>query len=293
MIQQILILAILGLMVAHLLAAKQTEGFRVAGEPPEPSDGTEPPSPAADHPAPAVVDEPEDDPRDLPWIASWSSADRAARRGQNCLTTYTEAGPDGTTILTTAKSCEAGMPHTRAGDRIIIPDSVPLPARATTIAHELVHIHQRRHLNDWLRFYARAWSFQLSSAPPPGMPASIIGARRSNPDTWYTADDSGEGGPWACWMGRWWPVPIYRDPAAPRLRDATVVWWDSWRATTVMEPPTSWIQFFGDVSQPEHPHEIAACLAVSEDSRITEAGRRLMDWLAARPDAAASFLHPR
>jgi hypothetical protein len=249
----VLFLALTGLLIAYLLQPSSTvEGFIAP-----------------------IEDPPEDDPRDLPWIASWSPADRAARRGQNCAPTYTEAGPDGTTILTTAKSCEAGMPHTRPGDRIIIPDSVPLPDRATTIAHELIHIHQRRHPADWQRFYTRAWSFQLSVEPPPDMPASLRGARRSNPDTWYPEG----GGPWACWMGRWWPVPVYKDPVAPQLRDATVVWWDAWRATTAKEPPTSWIQFFGAVAQPEHPHEIAACLIVAgEESRVTEAGRRLLDW---------------
>jgi hypothetical protein len=272
MIQKILILAIAGLTVAYLLNSSTAKEEFTSG-PPAANDGADPPSPAADHPAPAVTSPEDDDPRDIPWIASWSAADRAARRGQNCLPTYTEAGPHGTTILTTAKSCEAGMPHTRAGDRIVIPDSVTLPARATTIAHELVHIHQRRNPDAWRRFYARAWSFQFAEAPPTGLPAAVAAARRGNPDTWYPEG----GGPWACWMGRWWPMAIYRRPDAPNLRDADVIWWDSWRSAVVREPPLAWIQFFGAVAQPEHPHEIAACIVVAAD-RTTEAGRRLLDW---------------
>ena len=269
MIQNILLLAIAGLTIAYLLKNKTSnEGF-VPGA----NDGDDSISPAADHPSAMVVASDDDDPRDIPWIASWSATDKVARRGQNCMPMHTEVGPHGTTIFTTSKSCEAGMPHTRAGDRIIIPDSVPLPARDTTIAHELVHIHQRRNPDAWRRFYARAWSFQFSNSPPPGLPTSVQAARRSNPDTWYPEG----GGPWACWMGRWWPVPIYSIPERPQLRNADVVWWDDWRKTIVRNPPLSWIQFFGSPAQQEHPHEIAACIIVSGD-RTMEAGRRLLDW---------------
>ena len=65
-----------------------------------------------------------DDPRDLPWIASLTPADRAARQGHTCIAKHTGKGPAGTTIIETSHSCEGGMPHTRVGDRIIIPDSV-------------------------------------------------------------------------------------------------------------------------------------------------------------------------
>jgi len=213
--------------------------------------------------------ESDDDPRDLPWIASWSAADRFARQGHNCAVKYTKGGPDGTTLITTSKSCESGMPHTRAGNRIVIPDSIPEPLRAEIIAHELIHIYQRRYPAQWAKFYATNWSFILHTAPPASMPRSAVMARRSNPDTFEQ--------PWACWMERYWPVPVYTNPQAPSLREAITVWWDDKDGELLKMPPTAWTTFFGDPSQNEHPHEIAAVMIVSGDT-WTEAGRRLLNW---------------
>lgn len=214
-------------------------------------------------------EEDEDDTRDLPWIASWSPLDRIAREGQNCAVKYKEAGRDGIDIITTSKSCEDGLPHTRTGDRIMIPDSIPDPMRTEIIAHELVHIYQTRFPEDWSEFYTNSWGFQLFAAPPPGMPASIRSSRRSNPDTWRT--------PWCCWRGRYWPVAIYNNTVSPTLRDSSTVWFDSQENRVLTEAPDEWTEFFGSVSQPEHPNEIAAVLIVSSD-RSYEAGRRLQNW---------------
>jgi hypothetical protein len=292
-IQHVLLLAIAGLVVLHLYGSR--EGYTGAdSRAPPPFGDLEPrgargiahlsvgdtgtidvPRDAAVGPgtgihAPPTIDEGgEDDPRDLPWIASWSPADRAARSGQNCHPTYTEAGPHGTTILSAAPSCESGMAHTRPRDRIVIPVSVPLAHRDTTIRHELIHIHQRRNPEAWATFYRRNWSFTLRAEPPADIPDSLRLARRSNPDTWTTA--------WACWQGRYWPVAVYTSPTNPRLRDAVTVWWDSWRQAVLTEPPQGWTEFFGSPSQNEHPHEIAAVLLVDED-RESEAGRRLAGW---------------
>ena len=210
----------------------------------------------------------EDDPRDLPWIASWSAADRRARRGHNCIPTYEEAGPSNTMIYTTTKSCEDGMAHTRAGDRIIIPDNITTVARRDTISHELIHIYQRRDPDKWFKFYRRAWSI-VAYKDPPMLPKNLIEGRRSNPDTWEN--------PWVCWQGRWWPIAIYRDPYNPRLRDADVVFWDAWKQQAFDGPPPDWLSFFGTPAQTEHPHELAACYIVAEDTQ-SEAGRRLMNW---------------
>ena len=211
----------------------------------------------------------EDDPRDLAWMASWSKADQFARRGHNCVPTFTIEGPDGTTIETTSKSCESGMPHTRAGDRIVIPDSIPEPLKAEIIGHEMVHIYQRRFPDAWRDFYRQKWSFEFHTAPPPNMPRSVIEARRSNPDTWMH--------PWTAWMGRYWPVPVYTDPKQPSLREAITVWWDTWTNKILNEPPQAWTAFFGRPTQDEHPNEIAAVMIVTDDYS-TEAGRRLLSW---------------
>lgn len=250
----ILLLLTLGLLVTHLFRNQPQESFTGSRLAP-----VTPPS--------------DDDVRDLPWIASWSPADRAARDGQICEPTYTEDGPYNTTIQTVSKTCEAGMAHTRPGDRIIIPDSIPMPHRDQTIQHELFHIHQRRHPDAWRTFYRRAWSFQFAPAPPPGMPEAVIAARRSNPDTW----DPLTGGPWVVWQGRYWPVPIYTDSQTPHLREAQTVWWDAWRQEVLAFPPAEWSAFFGTPSQDEHPHELSASY-LTADSRESEAGRRVADW---------------
>jgi hypothetical protein len=305
MIQTLLTLAILGLVIAHLWSLVQTsESFvNPLDKTPQPvgpntgEDGldlNELANPQPFHPldrgpvlSPADPTrkvatpyrdlkpgdqedvETDDDPRDLPWIASWSAADRFARQGHNCAVKYTKEGQDGTTIITTSKSCEAGMPHTRAGGRVIIPDSIPEPLRAEIIAHELVHVYQRRTPEPWATFYRRNWSFIFYEKPPASMPASVSEARRSNPDTFEV--------PWPCWMGRWWPVPVYTNPKAPALRDAITVWWDDQQRKVLLEPPQVWTAFFGKPSQDEHPHEIAAVMIVAEDT-MSEAGRRLMNW---------------
>lgn len=262
MLQILLLVVVIGLFLGQLLRQSRTEGF----------EGDIPVEPGM-----RLDEDPDDigdDPRDLPWIASWTPADRAAREGQICKTTYEEFGPMNTMIYTTSNSCEAGMPHTRAGDRIIIPDSVPLNARAEIIAHELVHIHQRRHWDAWVRFYNANWQFTFADTPPSSMPAAIPAARRSNPDTWV---------PWACWRERWWPVPVYRDAQRPQLRDAQTIWWDSKLRKILVDPPEEWTQFFGRQTQDEHPNELSAVLCVLNDT-TTEAGRRLLSWWRSRAE---------
>jgi hypothetical protein len=295
MLQLTLLAVLVGVVMLHLLrgilahgaADRIQEGFvdsyqnpigANAGEPTgeEPSPAVTntnvPTTPATDYPSAYELEE-QDDPLDLPWLASLSPADRAARRGQLCAPRGREAGPAGTTILTVSKSCEDGLPHTRAGNRILIPDSIPPPLRQETLEHEMIHIWQRRFPQAWIDFYRRNWSFEFHDAPPSDMPTDLIQARRSNPDTW----DPDTGGPWACWMGRYWPVPVYRDPQQPRLRDAITVWWDTWKRTILTAPPIAWSAFFGTPAQDEHPHEIAAVKLVAGD-RATEAGRRLAAW---------------
>ena len=263
MIYHLMMLIGITLVIIYVLTRATMEGF-VGGV----SDNTYAPS---GKPSPLTICE--DEPLDLPWIASWSAADRKAREGQICAPYYKEAGPAGTQLWIVSKTCEQGLAHTRDGDRIIIPDNIHIGEREATIQHELIHISQRRHPAEWEQFYRRNWAFEIQDSPPTGIPTELIAARRSNPDTWRQ--------PWCCWMGRWWPVAIYTSTTSPQLRDAQTVWWDAWRQKTFQEPPTEWVAFFGRPAQEEHPHEIAAVLAVAED-RTTEAGRRLSNWLQSR-----------
>ena len=211
----------------------------------------------------------EDDARDIPWIASWSRADRRARDGQNCDVKYIRNLEDGITLVTVSKSCEAGMPHTLAGDRIIMSDSIPVADQGPIIEHERIHIYQRRKPEVWAKFYKLAWAFTLHKTPPTNMPTSVREQRRSNPDTFEV--------PWPCWKERYWPVPVYKDPENPQLRAANTVWWDEQDRETLTQPPPGWSVFFGRPSQDEHPHELAAVMIADKDT-ASEAGRRIMDW---------------
>jgi hypothetical protein len=213
------------------------------------------------------------DARDLPWLASLTPVDRLARTGQSCHPLHKQAGPDNTEIWIVNRSCEQGLAHTRADNRIIIPENIHIGDRDQTIRHELIHIQQRRSPEEWETFYRRSWSFNLQKEPPIGLPKELIAARRSNPDTWIK--------PWVSWMGRWWVFAVYDTPQSPELRRAHTVWWDTWKGVARTEPPEEWVAFFGHPTQDEHPHEIAAVMAVSEDSS-SEAGRRLLSWLNTR-----------
>lgn len=286
MIRVVLLMAIIGLAVAHLWV-KKTEGFQSKERYPhlqqtEPPFGTSEPevseAPAVETPA-AYVPQVDDDPRDLPWIASWSPVDKFARRNHNCTPTYTEAGPSKTTLITTPKSCEAGLPHTRAGDRIVIPDNIRNTDREEIIRHELIHVYQARNPALWRDFYSKQWAFELFEKPHKDMPVAIVQAKRGNPDTFRE--------PWSCWKTRWWPAAIYTSIEAPDLRDAITVWWDSWKNEISKKPPPEWTAFFGPQSQDEHPHELAAVIITAEDTGY-EAGRRLLTWW----ETSATILYP-
>ena len=215
----------------------------------------------------------DDDSRDLAWIASWTPADKAARQGHTCVPKHTGAGPAGTTIIETSHSCEDGMPHTRPGDRIILPDSILPTEQQDIIDHELIHIFQGRNAEAWKRFYRQNWSFEIFTEPPPTFPADLRAAKRSNPDLWNPA----AGGAWSCWKGRYWPLAVYTDPKHPTLRAAVTVWWDTWKAAVQKEAPEGWQEFFGSVAQDEHPHEMAA-VYIATEARDSEAARRLHSW---------------
>ena len=111
MIQQVLFLVIAGLAVAHLYKSfmvSPVEGFDTADDemPPGILDAQTADITVAtekdifnrnpdrianvsyktpgNHGDPPMAPD-DDDPRDLPWIATWTAADRAARGGQTCI----------------------------------------------------------------------------------------------------------------------------------------------------------------------------------------------------------------
>lgn len=188
------------------------------------------------------------------WSQSWSDLDKAARIGADCSPInkiQRKMGDQTVWIWTVPKTCEQGLPHTRAIDVIAIPENYSLERLPSTLDHERIHLLQRQMPGAWARFYKLSWDYDLYTAPPVGMPSELIEMRRSNPDT--AAE------PWCCWRSHWWPVAVYSSPTNLSLKDAQIKWWDSEMGIASTTPPEEWIRFFGtSVHQLEHPHEITA-----------------------------------
>jgi len=191
---------------------------------------------------------------DYDWSANWSSYDKKAREKADCKPIYKiqrRLGAISSWIWIMPKSCEQGLPHTRANDVIAIPENLPESRFADILAHEKIHLLQRRMPESWARFYRIKWDYDLYNAPPIGVPDDLKTLIRANPDTNIE--------PWCCWRKRWWPVPIYKDTTKLSLSGAGVKWWDQQNNTVSSKPPEAWTKFFGaDIHQAEHPHEITA-----------------------------------
>jgi hypothetical protein len=188
------------------------------------------------------------------WSSGWSELDAEARKDADCtpiVKIQRKMGDLSTWIWTMPKSCEQGLPHTRAIDVIAIPENFPAEKLPVVLEHEKIHLLQRQMPDSWARFYKLAWDYDVYTAPPAGMPAELVELKRANPDT---ADS-----PWPCWRGHWWPVAVYPSRKNLSLSGAPIKWWNSQDGTIRISPPEDWIQFFGrGVHQNEHPHEIAA-----------------------------------
>ena len=203
---------------------------------------------------------------DYDWSENWSEFDRKARVGANCkpiTTIHRKMGEISPYIWIVPDSCEQGLPHTRAVDVIAIPKSFPKSRLASTIEHEKIHLYQRIMPDSWSKFYRFKWNYEIFKEPPVGMPQELKIMRRSNPDT--------AAAPWACWMKKFWSVPVYKNKYDLSLSKAKVMWWNQSNNTISSTPPDEWIVFFGnDVHQSEHPHEISAEFLAGPLKRIAD-----------------------
>jgi len=191
---------------------------------------------------------------DSDWSQYWSKLDYAARENASCIPIakdYTRLGTMDTWILTMPKSCENGMPHTRAADIIAIPEGFPKDYLPKTLEHEKIHLNQRVDLDLWKKFYKKYWNYEIFSSPPQNFPPNLITMIRANPDTCSV--------PYSCWNNIWWSVPVYKSVTNLNFRSCPVLWWNQLDNKIYNNPPDEWVNFFGDhVSQSEHPHEISA-----------------------------------
>ncbi len=139
-----------------------------------------------------------------------------------------------------------GLPHTRAGNTIWLPRS--MPDFETTFIHELIHISQRLWPEKWAEAYKTVWN--MTPTPWPH-----ISHRRFNPDTFSSSAFK-----WTAPSGAsWTPVLVFMNPDAPKLSSVRLLFVNErggWQST----PPQEWIAAWGtaDPSICEHPHEMAA-----------------------------------
>ena len=154
----------------------------------------------------------------------------------------------GTEIVTLHPTAEAGLPHTRPPNLICIPSYYPEEALPKTLAHELVHIDQRRRLYKWNAFFEReGWS----EVKDEEIPERWLSRCRMNPDTIDSRF-------WA-WKGRYIPLPLYEREDKPNLRQVVIHWWDKETGIKQGDPPRLFQERYGRMpSQPEHPRELAA-----------------------------------
>ncbi len=153
-----------------------------------------------------------------------------------------------TEILTMHPTAEAGLPHTRPPNLICIPAYYPEQRLPETLAHELIHVDQRRRRIKWNRFFERqGWT----PLPESEVPLRWLQRCRMNPDT---IDERF----WA-WKGRHVPLPLFEREDNPDLRQVVIHWWDRETGIKQAQAPRSFQERFGSFpSQPEHPRELAA-----------------------------------
>ena len=154
----------------------------------------------------------------------------------------------GTEIVTMHPTAEAGMPHTRPPNLICIPLYYPEEALPQTLAHELIHIDQRRRLYKWNAFFEREGWTPVDASE---IPSRWVSRCRLNPDTIDSRF-------WA-YKGRHIPLPLYEREDTPDLRNVVIHWWDKETGIKQTEAPRLFQERYGRMpSQPEHPRELAA-----------------------------------
>jgi hypothetical protein len=153
-----------------------------------------------------------------------------------------------TEIVTMHPTAEAGLPHTRPPNLICIPKYYPEEHLEHTLAHELIHIDQRRRKYKWDALFEREGWSSISESEIPTRWSSRC---RLNPDT---VDDRF----WA-WQGRYVPLPLFEREDKPDLRHVSIQWWDRETGIRQSMPPQSFqVRYGRNPPQPEHPRELAA-----------------------------------
>ena len=172
---------------------------------------------------------------------------------------------EGSEIVILNSEADNGFPHTRPPNFIMLPASLCTEKEATkqfqiTLAHEAIHVHQRKNSPMWRRFVEReGWSW----IPAETIPSEFRERTRINPDTMAC--------PFWAWQSYMVPLPLFRPYRKPTLANAEIEWLDIRSGTLFPKAPRSFLdKYGGGIHQPEHPYEIYA-EKISEDGVVTTA----------------------
>jgi hypothetical protein len=167
-------------------------------------------------------------------------------------------------------SADAGFPHTRGDSVICIPAYFPPTKLAQLLVHERIHLHQKQFSEKYGAFYKSQWGFTPNMYPIPEKIQKII---RLNPDTIK--------GPVYIWRDMWIPFSVFEREDRPNMRDCSTVWYNPKGGVLLKTMPPAWKEFFGDVSQAEHPNELSACYGADyEKYADCDAAKRFYAFLA-------------
>jgi hypothetical protein len=159
----------------------------------------------------------------------------------------------GTEIVIVNSEADIGFPHTRPPNIICIPAYLCSQEKATkkfriTLAHEAIHVHQRKFPDLWNNFCAsEGWTW----IPDEIIPSELRQRVRINPDTMAR--------PFWAWETYMVPLPLFRPYRQPTLSNAVIEWYDIRSGALTEKFPKTFLAKYGaEIHQPEHPYEIYA-----------------------------------
>jgi hypothetical protein len=160
-------------------------------------------------------------------------------------------------IISLHPTADAGLPHTRPPNLICVPAYYPM--NNETLLHELLHLHQRNHTDEWeSKFRSQGWSM----VPEQHIPDRWKRRCRLNPDTL--------GNRFYSWENQWVPLPMFEREDKPDLRQCVVRWWDQKSGSLTTDPPASFVSAFGkNHPQSEHPREVSAVILARQFRQST------------------------
>ena len=159
---------------------------------------------------------------------------------------------NGCDVVVLHSSADNGYPHTRPTAVICLPDSFvtsSTDAQLTeTLAHEAMHVHQRRYPELWkTKCKQEGWT----PIPTGSIPKRFRDQCRLNPDTFYDT-------PFWAWDTHHVPLPMFTSMQPTGLADVRIEWLDLRTGALFHDAPKSFTTKYGNPSQPEHPYEIYA-----------------------------------